>query len=146
MRRHSLRRAGGRSALVVVLGLGFGFLAGFVVRSLVGGIDRPRLRQVVGGLAGGTARGPTPRASARRIQTALDATPEFGDLGLEVMTVRPGYVELHGWVPTRAAGARALRVAAAAEPGTDVISRLRVRGEDDAPPGAAPGEEERRPA
>ena len=43
-------------------------------------------------------------------------------------------MELHGWVPSRAARARAMRVAAAAAPDIDVTNRLSVRGEDDREP------------
>jgi hypothetical protein len=149
MRRHSLRRQGTNDLLLAAAGLGLGFAAGFLVRSLVGGMDRGRLRQVVRDIAGKPASGPSARASATRIQQALQGAPEFRDLDLEVMPARPGHVELHGWVPSRASGARALRVAASADPGTDVTSRLRVRGEDDRPPagtGEEPTGEERRPA
>jgi hypothetical protein len=149
MRSHSLRRRGPDNVLVATVGLGLGFVAGFLVRSLVGGMDRGRLRQVVRQIAGTPVAGPSARASAARIQQALDGAADFRDLGLEVLPSRPGHVELHGWVPSRAAGARALRVAASADPGTDVTSRLRVRGEDDRPPVLETGPddaEERRPA
>ena len=66
------------------------------------------------------------------------------DLDFEVVPVRIGLVELHGWVPTRTASARAMRLARASAPGTDVTNRLQVRGEDDRPSELDSGE--RQPA
>lgn len=72
--------------------------------------------------------------------------PELRAAGLEILPVRGGGVELHGWVASRRAGARAVRMAGEAAPGTEITNRLRVRGEDDAPPPPEPEGLERRPA
>ncbi|MGH7628148.1 MAG: BON domain-containing protein, partial [Gemmatimonadales bacterium] len=69
--------------------------------------------------------------SARAVAAALAADPELRELGLEVTPVASGTVELHGWVRTRAARARAGRLARGV-PGVEaVINSILVRGEDD---------------
>jgi len=140
MRRLSVRRS--RSAddvWLATLGLGLGFLSGFLIRALLGKVDRRRVRHFVTGLTGVHPAASTPREAATRIEAALADDPASSEGEFEVVPVRPGRVELHGWVSSRRAGARALRLAAAAAPETDVTNRLRVRGEDDLP--EAPAEE-----
>jgi hypothetical protein len=146
MRRLSVRRLlRSRDLALGAAGLGLGMVAGFVLRGLVGGVDRRRLKTIVGEITG---QHPTPRslprAAGARITDALAGDTLLGDVDFEVVPVRIGSVELHGWVPTRAASARAMRLARAAAPDTDVTNRLQVRGEDDQPPGM--DSEERQPA
>lgn len=141
MRRHSVRRErGAGDVLLVAAGLvaGLAFGAGF--RALIGRLDRQRVREAV---AGWTGRHPVPatgRAIGQRIQEALDADPATGGLALETVPVGPGRVELHGWVPTRATRARAIRIATAAAAGADVVNRLMAPDDEDAamPPAAPP--------
>jgi hypothetical protein len=146
MSRLSVRHSGAsRGALLVLTGLGLGFLAGFVLRGAVGGVDRRRLRSLPGEITGQYPAPSTRSRVAGLIVAALDQDDELREVDFEVVPVRPGQVELHGWVPSRAAGARAIRLAGAASRDTDVINRLLVRGEDDLPEPTAPPEE-RQPA
>ena len=132
MRRLSVRRSRSAEDLwFAALGLGLGFVSGFLVRGIMGQVDRRRLQHFVTGLTGEHSAGPTPREAATRIEAALSDDPDLTGFDFEVRPVRPGRVELHGWVGSRRQGARALRLAAAAAPETDVTNRLLVRGEDD---------------
>ena len=145
MRRLSARRSGLAEDLwYAASGLGLGFVAGFLFRGLVGELDRGRVAHVVAGLTGQQPAPPTARQTAIRIEQALADDPALRDVEFDVLPVRAGHVELHGWAPSRAAGARAVRVAAAAAADIEVTNRLRVRGEDDMPLTALA--EERRPA
>src|SRR5512139_2097555 len=132
MRRLSVRRdRGAVEVLLVALGLAAGVAAGFGLRTLVGRLDRQRMRDAV---AAWTGRHPVPdtgRAVGRRIAEALGADPGLAGLALETVPVGPGKLELHGWVPTRAARARAIRIAMEAAPGTEVVNRLQVPEEDE---------------
>jgi hypothetical protein len=88
-----------------------------------------------------TGRHPVPstgRSIGRRIEEAFAADPLLAGLSLETVPVGPGRLELHGWVPTRAARARAIRIAAGAAPDTDVVNRLLVPDEDESPAGPRP--------
>ncbi|HEX9895682.1 MAG TPA: BON domain-containing protein [Gemmatimonadales bacterium] len=148
MRRLSVRRSNAaRDATLGAAGLGLGLVAGFILRGFVGGMDRRRIRTLVGEMTG-QHRVPfaMPRQDAIRITAALGDDPLLGGIEFEVVTVRIGQVELHGWVPSRAASARAMRLARSAAPDTEVTNRLKVRGEDDHPGGAGADEEERQPA
>jgi hypothetical protein len=141
----SPRRARGRGPLVALAGLGLGFVAGFVVRSLAGDLGPARLRHLVTRLGRSATPPAPPRAAVLRVQEALRQAPDLQTLELDVVLARPGHVELHGWVPSRALGARAIRTATSAAPGIEVTSRLRVRGEDDLGP-APRATAERQPA
>ena len=68
---------------------------------------------------------------------ALEQDLELRRLDLEPIAVRPGVVELHGWVPNRALRARAARIASAVPGIESLINCILVRGEDDQ--GAATG-------
>lgn len=134
MRRVSVRRSGGAGDLwLVVAGLAVGVVAGVAIRSLRGVVGRPQAREFVAGLRG---RHPAPvsaRRLAQRVMDALDDDLGLHGLGFTVATVDRGHLELHGWVPTRALQARAIRVAMAAVPEAEIVNRLQVRGEDDTP-------------
>lgn len=149
MRSRSVRRLAsvGNTIGLSLVGLGFGFLAGVLTRGLLGGVGTERIRFLVRGL---TRERPVPvsRRAAERMAEALARDPDLASLGLDPLPVRGGRVELHGWVPSRRVGARALRIAREAAPEVELTNRLLVRGEDDAPPPppAPVVEEERRPA
>jgi hypothetical protein len=147
MRRLSVRRSFRTSEVALgAAGLGLGLIAGFVLRGLVGGVDRRRLKTIVGEITGQhPTQAALPRRAGSRITEALAADAILREVEFEVVPVRIGSVELHGWVPSRAASARAMRLARAAVPDTDVTNRLKVRGEDD-PPEGKETEEERQPA
>lgn len=132
MRRLSVRRSDRSSGwLPVAAGVAIGVAAGIAARLVLGGLDRRRLQALVTG--GGRPKPASSRVMAERISEALHQALGSVALDLEVVPVRPGRMELHGWVPSRTAGARAMRLAAEAAPDTDIANRLRVRGEDDLP-------------
>jgi hypothetical protein len=134
MRRLSVRRTRGAGDLfLVALGLTAGVVAGFGLRTLLGRVDRQRMRDAVTAWTGRPPAPSTGRSIGRRIEEALAADPGLAGLALTTVPVGPGRLELHGCVPTRAAGARAIRIAAGAAPGTDVVNRLLVPDEDEAP-------------
>ena len=116
----------------MLTGLTLGFLAGFVLRGAVGGVDRRRLRTLREEITGEfpSAR-PQARAAVSAVEGALEREPSLAGITFTVVPVGRGHVELHGWVPTRAARARAFRVATSAAPAIEVTNRLSVRGEDD---------------
>lgn len=145
MRRLSVRRAGeGRGLAPVLAGLSLGFTAGFLLRGVVGGVDRRRLETLHQEMTGAYPERPAARAATDAVRSALAGDAALHGLALEVLPVSAGHVELHGWVPSRALRARAFRVALAVRPGLDVTNRLSVRGEDDV--AATPGPEAQQPA
>jgi hypothetical protein len=81
------------------------------------------------------ARAPKPLSragiSARLARQSLRADPTLADLGLRVVPVAPGTVELHGWVASRALRTRALRAVRETPTVDRVVNNLLVRGEDD---------------
>lgn len=69
--------------------------------------------------------------AARLARQSLRANPVLTDLGIRVVPVSAGTVELRGWVTSRALRTLALR-AVRETPSVDrVINNLLVRGEDD---------------
>jgi hypothetical protein len=95
------------------------------------------VRRVPGAAPGGAGR------VARLARQALRADPVLAELGIRVVPVAAGAVELHGWVATRALRARALRTVREAPMVDRVINHLLVRGEDDTPsPDATPTSEQ----
>src|SRR5262245_15958746 len=133
MRRLSVRHSRESGAMVpVVTGLTLGFLAGFLFRGAVGGVDRRRLRTLREEFTGEfpIAR-PLARAAVSVVEAALQREPSLTGITFTVVPVGRGNVELHGWVPNRAARSRAFRVATGAAPAIEVTNRLSVRGEDD---------------
>lgn len=70
-------------------------------------------------------------AAERAVERMLAGDPEFKGLELRALSVGPGVVELHGWVPTRGLRTRAMRRAAEVEGIESLINCLLVHGEDD---------------
>jgi len=139
MRRHSVRHSDELTLGPVLAGLTLGFLAGFLLRGAVGGVDRRRLQALREELTGGYAVArPLARAAVTAVRNALEREPALAGIHFEVVAVGRGHVEVHGWVPSRSARARAIRVAMAAAPDIDVTNRLSVRGEDDLVSAAEP--------
>ena len=133
MRRLSVRHSRESGAILPVLaGLTLGFLAGFLLRGAVGGVDRRRLRTLREEITGEfpIAR-PLARTAVSVVAGALQRDPSLAGITFTVVPVGRGHVELHGWVPSRSARARAFRVATSAAPAIEVTNRLSVRGEDD---------------
>lgn len=140
MRRLSVRHSREPGSLFPALaGLTLGFAAGFLLRGIVGGVDGRRLQtlraEVTGNFAGGR---PLARAAVAAVQNALARETALAGIAFTVVAVGRGHVELHGWVPSRATRARAIRVAVAAAPDVEVTNRLSVRGEDDREPAQPP--------
>lgn len=133
MRRLSVRRSRDSGALGPVLaGLLVGVLGGFLLRGAVGGVDRQRLRTLREEITGEfPLQRPLARAAVSAVEGALQRDAALAGISFTVVPVGRGHVELHGWVPTRAARARAFRVATGAVPAIEVTNRLSVRGEDD---------------
>jgi hypothetical protein len=69
--------------------------------------------------------------SARLARQSLRASPALAELGLRVVPVSAGTVELHGWVASRALRTLALRAVIETPTVDRVINNLLVRGEDD---------------
>jgi hypothetical protein len=110
---------------------------GVALAEFLGPVNGTQLRDAVDRLTAGTG-GPAPRPRlerlAFRLQMILRNDPVLNPYSLEVCPVRPGVVELHGWVASRALRARAARLAAAAPGVESLINCLLVRGEDDGGP------------
>ena len=138
MRRHSERHSEERTLGPVIAGLALGFLGGFLLRGVVGGVDRRRLQTLREELTGDYSARPLARAAVDAVRNALDREPALSGIRFEVVAVGRGHVEVHGWVPSRPIRARAIRVAMAAAPDIDVTNRLSVRGEDDLAPAVEP--------
>lgn len=134
--RRSRRR--GDLAPWLLLGFGAGLAAGLVVSEVFGAGGFPRLRRLLGALVPGGGA-PTPAARAAEVLVALRADPDLAGQSIEVLATPRG-LTLRGWVPSRAARARAYRLArtavAAADgrEAADIVNRLLVRGEDDIGP------------
>src|SRR5262245_22083828 len=126
-----MRRLSG-TLVPVLTGLTVGFLTGFLVRGAFGGVDRRRLRTLREEFTGEfPVERPLARAAVSVVEEALEGDTALAGIAFTVVPVGRGHVELHGWVPTRAARARAFRVATGAAPAIEVTNRLSVRGEDD---------------
>jgi hypothetical protein len=120
-------------APTILIGLGLGLAAGFLLGELYAN-EGPRR---IGGLLNGRHRKPEePTAEALTFQIHQALVPVLGDQArtLQLTAVGRSTVELHGWVPTRRA--RVKSIAAAREViGRDrqLVDRLLVEGEDDLP-------------
>jgi hypothetical protein len=73
---------------------------------------------------------PTGRV-ARLARQALRADPALAALGIRVVPVSAGTVELRGWVATRALRSQALRAVRSAPTVERVVNHILVHGEDD---------------
>ncbi|MFL5521003.1 MAG: BON domain-containing protein, partial [Gemmatimonadales bacterium] len=69
--------------------------------------------------------------AARLARQSLKADPALAGLGIRVLPVSAGTVELHGWVASRALRTLALRAVRATPTVDRVINNLLVHGEDD---------------
>jgi len=130
--RHERQLSGLEIVGWTTLGVLTGIVAGFGLSEWVGGVNRRRLERFMAPRASRAQRPSLSAAgTARAAAAALDADPTLCELGLEATAVAVGVVELHGWVPSRAARAHAGRVVRAV-PGVErVVNRLLVHGEDD---------------
>jgi hypothetical protein len=69
--------------------------------------------------------------AARLARQSLKSDPALAGLGIRVLPVSAGTVELHGWVASRALRTLALRAVRATPTVDRVINNLLVHGEDD---------------
>ncbi len=120
----------------VLLGLGVGVAAGFLLGELLGGRSGGALKRLLpqGGRGATDAKRSTP---ITRVRNAIAAEASLAGLGLEAVPAGRHAVELHGWVPSRSHRARALRLSSGAA-GSEIriVDCLLVQGEDDTPPSA----------
>jgi hypothetical protein len=143
MQRQRIRRASrARVGPIVVLGLGIGVAAGFLLGELYAGNATGTLKRALTPLkqlAGSRSLADLTADLRDALTQALGADSESLDL------VRVGHqaIELHGWVDSRAARSRALRAARAVlAPEIRLIDKLLVWGEDDVASGPVPTPDE----
>jgi len=123
------RRAGELGAWIL-LGLGTGIAAGFLLSEVFGTGGHRRMGRLLG-RGRRTKAQATPRAVLlARVLAALQADPLLAAEPLEVRPRGRG-LELRGWVATRAARALAYRLAREAAGTGEITNHLLVRGEDD---------------
>ena len=123
------RRAGELGAWIL-LGLGTGIAAGFLLSEVFGTGGHRRMGRLLG-RGRRTKAQATPRAVLlARVLSALQADPLLAAEPLEVRPRGRG-LELRGWVATRAARALAYRLAREAAGTGEITNHLLVRGEDD---------------
>lgn len=115
------------------VGVGTGLAAGFALSEWLGGMNRGRVQRAAARLSQPVPAALTPAAAARAVEAALRAEPKLAELTIQAVAGGRGTVELHGWVPSRAARALAGRIALGL-PGIDrIVNSILVRGEDDRP-------------
>ena len=124
------RLSGGEIVGWMLAGFGVGLLAGAAVATLVGRGAPTRVRRAIGSWRGAASSAPTIASGARAVRTAFEQS-DLRHFSIEVVPVKAGVVELHGWVPTRAIRSRAFRLASQVTGIERVINGLLVQGEDD---------------
>jgi hypothetical protein len=131
MARIAVRRAAAKSPLpatgAILLGLGLGVLAGFILGELGGPVASRAIRR-----RGRAAASPRPLSDlVRQAQAVLDDDVVLHECRLQVRAAGPGRIELHGWVADRRSRARAAHLLGDAVTADAIINCLQVRGEDD---------------
>ena len=117
--------------LWTALGVGAGLVAGVALSEWVGGVSRGRVRRVAERIGETAAPRLTTSASVQAVGVAFQAEPRLSGLGIQVIPVSRGVVELRGWVPSRTARTVAGRTALGVAGIESVINSILVRGEDD---------------
>ncbi len=112
------------------LGIGVGLVAGFILSEWVGDVNRSRVSGVARRLREGSPSRLTTSATARSVAAALEAEPRLAGLGIQVLAMARGVVELArlGADPRRAD-----------HRWPDRARRPRDRERDQQPPGARRG-------
>lgn len=133
--RHDDRLSLGEVVGWGAVGVATGMALGIALTAWTGDVNRERLERAARRLR---EPAPVPRpgtaaTSARAARTAILGQSTLRDLGLEVLAIAAGVVELRGWVPSRAARALAARTVRGAAGVDSVINSILVRGEDDRP-------------
>ncbi|MEP7325815.1 MAG: BON domain-containing protein [Gemmatimonadota bacterium] len=124
------RLSGGEILGWTLAGLGGGLLAGAALAAMTGRGAPARVRQVITGWRRTPASKPNTTGGVNAVRAALDES-DLRTFAIQIVPVRPGVVELRGWVPTRPIRARAVRLACAVTGIQQVINGLLVLGEDD---------------
>ena len=124
------RLSGGEIFGWALAGFGAGLLAGAALAAMVGRGAPTRVRRTITGWKDRPAPPPSINDGVRDVRAALDRS-DLLHFAIEIIPVKTGVVELHGWVPTRAIRARAVRLATAVTGIERVINGLLVQGEDD---------------
>ncbi len=112
-----------------------GVAAGFALGEWLGPLTPERTSRALRRVTGSAEPRLTPAESARAARMTLERDPVFKGLELVPIGVGPGIVELHGWLPTRALRARAMRLTSQTPGIESLVNCLLVHGEDD---GAGP--------
>jgi hypothetical protein len=124
------RLSGGEILGWSLAGLCAGLLAGVALAMMTGRGAPGRVRRAITSWRETPAPSPTIAGGARNVRASLEQS-DLRHFPIQVVPVRAGVVELHGWVPTRTIRARAARLACAVSGIEQVINRLLVQGEDD---------------
>lgn len=130
-----------RSSLLptVLLGLGLGLATGLVLGEWLGGQGRKRLVRSLNPWRRRLPGRPNPSALADRLHNTLASVLGPDADTLDFVAVGREAIELHGWVPSRAARTRAVRAATATiGPSLRLVDCLLVWGEDDRPTAEMP--------
>ena len=114
----------------VILGLGLGVAAGFVLGELLGPAPG---RVLTGAMRPAAASDPSLRILVEQARAVLEGDLMLRDCGLDVIPIGQGRIELHGWVADRRSRARAARLVGDAVRAEAIINCLLVHGEDDLP-------------
>ncbi len=127
----SAARENGKAWPWLVAGATLGVAAGLVIGAELAHIDRSSLRRALRRFRTPTEPPVPPGLPVRAAREALVSQPRLAGLSLQVLPVRPGTVELHGWVSSRDQRTLAVRTVRAIAGIENVIDCLLVRGEDD---------------
>ncbi len=142
MRYRRIRGAGSGLAPTILIGLGVGLAAGFLLGELYSGTGLRRVRRAVERWRAKSPDRPTAQALTIEVQTALAPLLGTDSQSLELIAVGRNGLELHGWVASRSARARSIATARRiAGPARPLVDRLLVWGEDDVT-GTPPSTEE----
>jgi hypothetical protein len=114
----------------IILGLGLGVVAGFVLGELLGPVPGRALTEAMRPAA---TLDPSVRTLVDQARAVLEDDLLLRDCGLDVIPIGQGRIELHGWVDDRRSRARAARLVGDAVRTEAIINCLLVRGEDDLP-------------
>lgn len=118
----------------VLVGLGLGLAAGFILGELFAGQGRRGLARALTPWKNRPGPKPTPAQIADQLERSLGQVLGPDADTLDLVPVGRNAIELHGWVASRGARVRALKAAREAiGPETRLVDRLLVWGEDDLP-------------
>ncbi len=135
------RRIRGRSGLAapILVGLGLGLAAGFLLGELYSGTGLRGVRRALVRWRSRSTERPSAQVLTAQIQDLLAPALGTDSQSLELVAVGRRGLELHGWVTSRQARARALTAGRhIVGPDRYLVDRLLVWGEDDVVSAAPP--------